>query len=151
MRERTDSVSVAIPSLTASTFTWGQTLGGAMWLTDYDAEKTTAGIVDNVQIMDLASNGASIDLVFFESPPATVFTNSATYELAAADAYKVAGIARVTNQFAGSASTLAYLNGAEIAFRLRSGVQLGAVAVARSEMSLKTVNDLLVRIGILEY
>ena len=144
------TVVEATPTIDTNAYGTGDLLGTKMELVGSGFEGRGRGIIESVEIIDLAKNTVDVDVVIFDANPSgTTFTNNAAFDIADADLPNVVCVIPVTSHFDFNDNGISIAKNVGCPFRLAQGsTSLYAALVIRATATYATAADISLRVGI---
>lgn len=144
-----NQVKVALtPTLTATTYTTGQSMGGLQTFTSFARVSQGTGLVQSFLAGLKVANTVQIDVMFFDANPSgTTCTNAAAFVLGTADIGKVIGTAHITDWTAGNPASSGQSQNLATPFALPSGTSLFACVIPRGSITTTGTADLVITIN----
>ena len=141
----------AAPTVDTSAYATGELIGGKLTLTNAAAFGLFTGIINNVTIIDKDKEAADLDVVFFDTNPAsTTFTDQAAFDPADADLLNIICTVSVTTDVSFSDNGMSYANNVNCPFQTSASTIIYAAIVSRGSPTYTSSSDLLLRVGILQ-
>jgi hypothetical protein len=135
----------ATPTITASTYTAGASLGGKLTLANATRIAAWSGTIQSITVSDLAKANNAIDFLFFVAgnPTSTTFTDHSTLDVDDGDLLNSRLVSFPSTAYTSlndnSVGTLANIG---LPFKLTTGTTLYAAAIARGTTSYASTSDL---------
>jgi hypothetical protein len=150
----TKTVTVsAVPAIVAAAYGSGDLIGGKLSLSGTVVDGILSGIITSIHVDDKASQGADLDIVFFDADPSTTtFTDNAAFDPTDADLLKIICVVSITVDSAFADNGTSFVRNVNCPFKLtsNSAKTLYAAVVSRGTPTYASATDLLLRIGILQ-
>lgn len=145
-------VITSAQTVTATAYEALDLVGGKVTLAGAIRSGTTSGMIQAIEITDLAAQSGNYDVVFFTSDPsATTFTDEAALDIADADLPKVICPTSVSSTAVFNDNGLSYASGIGCPFELLNGATtLYAAIIARSTPTFASTSDVQIRVTIMQ-
>ena len=139
-------------TVTATAYEALDLVGGKITLAGAIRSGTTSGMIQAIEITDLAAQSGNYDVVFFTSDPSsTTFTDEAALDIADADLPKVVCATSVSTTAVFNDNGLSYASGIGCPFELLNGATtLYAAIIARSTPTFASTSDVQIRVTIMQ-
>lgn len=139
------------PPIQAASYTANDLVGGKMELQDVVKQSGGGGMVQSLVLLDLASQGRTVDVVLFgEDPSNTTFAENAPFDVNDADVDKIVGVIRCDEKI-DIGPMVGVVNDLAMPFVLPAGgTSLFAAIILRQAATYVSTSDLTLRFNIHE-